>query len=315
MLFKKKPADPTIANLEVELAGLRARYASLSKQFTAAEAELASALATRRSILSGDSDPSDKTALPAIDQRIAAAERNVSGLRDALQVVGGRIDSVEDRLATSRLQNARDTEASAAIAEADALAAALDRHAAIGAELLPLVEAGVARIRNCAPDYLPRISVMITTPPLAGAELVGRLRDYAASVAGGSVTLGRPVVIPAPEPAPVIERKQLFAVSNICWREGAETKVAAKYSFCSPPLAAAETALARDLAREPENPTVASMVATFGTSSSASLQPSMCTDLDKPIASAPATGLPPGVELSDYARRGTRTVTISGPSI
>jgi hypothetical protein len=166
--------------------------------------------------------------------------------------------------------------------------------ATAGDEAIAAMDKVVGRVPNLAPDFAPQARALIKQLPEILDRLTGEAYEYAVQVINGA-PLHRPAPAPAPEPpAPQIERQRIYFRTPAKWMEGAQTMMAARYSFADPPKSVAELALARGLASLPDAEITKRVIESFGVANGPA-DAAQCIDLDAidaPAAEQPAEGLP-----------------------
>jgi hypothetical protein len=243
MLGRSKVVDP-VALAEKELGALMARRTKLAAALDHANRRLEEELSARRKqLVESDDDVGGQ-----VRTAVAQLRDDVDGVTDALAQVDQRIAAAEARRAAERQRIERETASKELTAHTDDLATAIERFATAGAALLAAVRSVSPRVEHSAasPEWT---SAMIESMLFASRALVDQGRVQSTRVAAGNVEILQPTV-PRPEPTPVppIERTEVFSLARLRWCEGETVKSCEKYAFVHLPIAAAERAVARNVA-------------------------------------------------------------------
>jgi hypothetical protein len=242
-----------------------------------------------------DADLSDEEACRRRDQLCRDTRDRVEALGDAISEIERKIADVESRLLAARDAAERAELARAVTANADALVAASAGFADASGNVLPLMDALVAKLPGVAADFVPRFRMLMGELPAAVNQLVSDARRHAANVMKGNVPGVRPAP-PPPEPPPAapIERTRIYCLSPLTWREGEQVMCSPRYGWATAPRQIAELALARGLAALPDSDITRRTIEAFG-ANHAVTAPEMCLDLDgldQPATEPPAAGQP-----------------------
>jgi hypothetical protein len=303
VLFSKKKNGDQVASIEAELADLKARHATLTEKLTAATAAVERTADDRRKFLI-EGDLVDDTLRTEINVRLVAAQSAELCLQDALRQLGAKIGDAEQRLAAERDRVAREAEAKAINVDADTLATAIAAFDQAGKAMVAALGPLAARLPGVDPNFVPRLSSVTGDLGTAASELVTVARAHAARVvaAGAPIISPRPPEPPAPPPV-VFERREVYALQPLKWREpDGSTRCVSAFGPCSPPVALAELAVARNWADLPTSERVAKLRPVFGNSSGAGI-PEEAADLNTGVGPPPMRFYPPLEE-----KRGLREI-------
>jgi hypothetical protein len=287
MAFLKRKASGEKA-LEAELIDLINRRELLQQKLATARTALAAASNERRMSLL-DASLDDETAANRRDTAVRDAKDAIESLSDALAALGEKISDREVKLADLRDRAEREAVARQATAEVEALVSVVEKFREVSTRLTAAIEPLATRISSAA-DFLPRTQLLLSDIATVSAQLADEGRSYAAQVESGHKPLHHAPIMHAPEPAAPVERLQVYVRTPIKWREGAQTMMAARYTFADPPKSVAELALARGLASLPDAEITRLTIDGFGVRHEVT-SPEMCLDLDALLA-PPATELP-----------------------
>ncbi len=273
-LLRKKADDPVTAT-EAELASLRARRDKLIEKAASAADELKRAVnQRRRTLLEIDLDNAN-------DPRIAVGHLRdkADAIGDAIIEVDGRIVEVGQRLADVRDAAGRQGASGELGVLIDALAAAADRFATASADMLQALGPATFGTPHSSPTFASTVEVLTRDVTTAVRQLMGHARRHAKNIVVANAEIHRPSVPHPPTPPPMeIEQREIFALVRLRWTEDGQTKCCDKFAFAHLPVAAAERAIARNLADVRESERTKKLIAAFGIST-AVIRPQMGIDV------------------------------------
>jgi hypothetical protein len=288
-MFSKAPVvtaeTDAVVGAEKEVSALEKRRAELEQSGRDAAAARESAIIRRRDLLLAV-EPLDPAALVAADVAVRNAEIAKAGVDDALVEIAKRLDIARQNLELVREQVARQR-------EHERITAAVSQAERALAEFLAAAEGLGTALHNISFSTTSVAGVLRNFLRDIGGPLRQALDDangYASSMRDGHVAIRR--WPPAPEqampPAAEIERKTVFTVEALKWREGDMQKVGGKFATVQLPIALAELAIRHELAEEVDSPRAVKMRESHGPQYGT--PPEACFDLmtDPPSRSAEA---------------------------
>jgi hypothetical protein len=298
--FTKK-AGPTLGALESAAKKLRARRDVRVQQLASAEAAIVERRNTYRKLLVSE-DASDD-ALTKARAAVSDAELHARAIADAVAEIDAEIVKADAAIAEQVRRQA--AERSAAEHRQNHKAFVTDE-AAFVAHARKLVQSAerVSPISWAAREIMELARIVANEVPVAAQRVAGDIEWHIGVLLAGSKRpiSAAPVLQKAVEP--VIERRVVFSLDRLKWREGDEIKTVAKHQQFSPPVAVADRAVAMRRALEFSDPQVRSLSGGFAPAPA----PSDCLDLD-------ADGLQPSTPVfgaDRYVVESGMRVTIGG---
>jgi hypothetical protein len=239
----------------------------------------------------------DATAAARRDGVVRDARDQTEALGDAVSQIGDKIAAAETNLAELRDRAEREELSANVRADADRLHDTALELAAAGGKAIAALDAVAARV-PLAPDFLPRVRMLLQDLPEAIDQAVGTAAEYSAQIMSGAAV--HRVAPPEPEPVPAsqIERMQIYTLQNLMWHEGAQTFTRPRYAWANPPRHLAIAACERDLADVPGSTRTEKLTQAFGINGGPGPMPDQCIAidaLDLPATELPAEGQPRSV--------------------
>jgi hypothetical protein len=236
--------DPVAAAAQA-VADLSARESNLRQRLVLAQNDLSDAVSARRALLVGG-DATDQQCA-ASDTRVSRAEVAVDGLTDAIATLADQRAQAEAELEALRDQADRRAEAeriSAVLASARAKCAALDGALHDFAQVFAGIMAVGHGAATSAAQFRARIADLAGQTLQEGEAFRGRLLS-------GEAPLPRPTLVAAAQPAPApIEKKKVYSLSPLRWREHGEEKRCPAYAQIDLPAIYIDRAKADNLLEE-----------------------------------------------------------------